>query len=143
MYLVSGVKKSEICNSEPAVLKKPLIIGLTYPRELLYDRINMRVDLMIKNGLIDEVAQLYNRGLNPENHQSMKGIGYKEIVSYLRNECTLDEAIEKIKQHSRNYAKRQITWFKRNPNIIWFDVSKEQNIEDQIIELLNKKSTYI
>lgn len=142
IYLSSGIKKSEIVNSEPAILKNPLIIGLTYPREQLYDRINLRVDLMIKNGLVDEVTQLYNLGLNPENHQSMKGIGYKEIISYIRNECTLDDAIDKIKQHSRNYAKRQITWFKRNENIIWFDASEDKNIVDKIINLLNKKNTF-
>lgn len=137
IFLSSGNKKSEIVNSEPPVLNHPLIIGLNYPRDLLYNRINFRVDIMINSGLVQEVTNLYNRGLNPENHQSMKGIGYKEIVSYIRQESTLEEAIDKIKQHSRNYAKRQITWFKRNQNIKWFDASTNKNIVEEIIRLLN------
>jgi len=136
IYLSSGSKKSNIVNSEEPILKNPLIIGLNYPRDELYDRINRRVDIMINNGLIEEVKFLYESGLNPENHQSMKGIGYKEIVAYLRNEYSIEEAIDKIKQHSRNYAKRQITWFKRNSKIVWLDASKDDNIVEKIIQLL-------
>lgn len=119
--LSSKTKKSEISNLDNVILKNPLIIGLTMPRELLYERINKRVDLMIKNGLVSEVENLKSKGYNLDNCNAMKGIGYKEILAYLNNECTLDEAIDKIKQHSRNYAKRQITWFKRNDDIIWLN----------------------
>jgi len=136
---MTGNKKSEIINNEKPLLENPLIIGLNLPRELLYDRINKRVDIMIDNGLIDEVKNLYNNfQLNPEKHQSMKGIGYKELISYLRGEISLDTAIDQIKQHSRNYAKRQITWFKRYDNIIWFNPIEDGNITSNIIKLLKK-----
>jgi tRNA dimethylallyltransferase len=125
-------------NDEEPLLKKPLLIGLTMDRESLYNKINLRVDLMIKNGLIDEVKKLYDLGYRPETHQSMKGIGYKEIVDYFEGIATLDVAVEKLKQHTRNYAKRQITWFKRNKDIHWFDIEKDSDIVNQIIELYNK-----
>lgn len=137
IVLTTGTKKSEIINAEKRILNNPLIIGLNMPREDLYNKINKRVDLMINDGLIEEVEGLKNRGLNPDEHQSMKGIGYKEIFEYLEGKSTLEEAIEKIKQHTRNYAKRQITWFKRNENIIWFEISKDNNIVNKIMNLLN------
>ncbi len=124
-------------NNQEPILKKPLLIGLTMNREILYDRINLRVDIMLKNGLVDEVRQLYNLGYRPDTHQSMRGIGYKEIVEYLEGNISLDMAIDKIKQHTRNYAKRQITWFKRNKNIHWFDIQEDNNIVDKIIDLFS------
>lgn len=138
IFYSSGQRKSEIINLNEPILKNPLIIGLNIPRETLYERINKRVDLMLSEGLIDEVQTLYNSGLTPENSQSMKGIGYKEIVDYLRENISIEEAIEKVKQHTRNYAKRQITWFKRNDNIIWFNPLEEENLEDKIIKLYNE-----
>lgn len=131
MALTSS-KKSDVQNHSEPILKNPLIIGLNMDREVLYDRINKRVDIMLKNGLIDEVKSLYNRGFTPENNQCMKGIGYKEVVAYLRGEATETEMVEKIKQHTRNYAKRQITYFKRNKDIIWFDPIK--NGKDAVVE---------
>lgn len=138
IFMTSGSKKSEIVNDTQIIFKSPLIIGLNIDRNVLYNRINSRVDNMINNGLIEEVKKLYNLGYSPDNCNAMKGIGYKEIVSYLNNECTLEEAIEKIKQHTRNYAKRQITWFKRNENIIWCNPS-ENNLADKIINILYSK----
>lgn len=134
---LSGESKNSISNNEKPLLANPLIIGLTMPRELLYERINKRVDIMIEDGLIDEVRSLVESGLTPENSQSMKGIGYKEIYDFLIGSCTLDFAIEKIKQHTRNYAKRQITWFKRYDNVHWFDMSQDIDIIDKILKLLN------
>ena len=124
-------------NHEEPLLKNPLLVGLTMDRESLYNKINKRVDIMVSNGLIDEVKKLYDLGYRPETHQSMKGIGYKEIVEYLSGNSTLDEAIEKLKQHTRNYAKRQITWFKRNKNIHWFDIKQDKDIIQKIINLYN------
>lgn len=137
--MTSDNKLSSLANNEEPVLHNPLIIGLNTDRELLYDRINKRVDIMIKDGLIEEVRELIDRGFTPDNHQSMKGIGYKEIYEYLTEKTSLDEAIDKIKQHTRNYAKRQITWFKRNTDIHWFDPLKDENIDDKVIELLMTK----
>lgn len=124
-------------NNEEPLLKNPLLIGLTMDRESLYDKINKRVDIMLDNGLVDEVKKLYNLGYRPNTHQSMKGIGYKEIVEHLDGNCNLEEAIDKLKQHTRNYAKRQITWFKRNKDIIWFDIEKDKDIINKIINLYN------
>ena len=137
IFLSSNQKKSEIQNSNDVVLQNPLIIGLDIPREKLYERINKRVDIMMQNGLLEEVKTLYNSGLNPENSNAMKGIGYKELVSYIKGEISLNEAIDKIKQHSRNYAKRQLTWFRRNDNIIWIN-PEEKDIVNKILTLYKK-----
>ena len=91
------------------------VFAINMPREILYDRINKRVDIMIENGLIDEVENIIEK--YKEFPTAMQAIGYKEIVMYLKGELTKQEAIEKIKQESRRYAKRQITWFKKIENI--------------------------
>ena len=94
-------------------------IGLTRNREELYLRINQRVDKMIEEGLIEEARNLY-----PKRHlNSLNTVGYKELFDYFDGNCTLDFAIEKIKQHSRNYARKQMTWFKRGKDIKWIDLS--------------------
>lgn len=95
----------------------PVMFCIDHDRQILYDRINLRVDLMIKDGLIDEVRRIMDMGYTKELN-SMKGIGYKEIMDHLNGECTLDEAIENVKQGSRRYAKRQLTWFRRDERII-------------------------
>lgn len=100
-------------------LYKHRIIGLNMDRELLYQRINQRVDLMIEKGLIGEVKGLYNRGIR--DVQSIKAIGYKEIYEYLDGAVSLEEAIERLKQNSRRYAKRQLTYFRNKMNIDWYD----------------------
>lgn len=100
-------------------------------REKLYNRINLRVDEMIKEGLVEEVKKLYNSGLD-ESFQSMQGIGYKEIIPYLKGENDLEDQIELIKKRSRNYAKRQFTWFRREKRAKWLDVSKHS-----ISEIIN------
>ncbi len=135
--LSSGQNLDAINNEHQPILNNPLLIGLNIDRQELYDRINSRVDSMINDGLIDEVKSLYERGLNPEINQSMKGIGYKEIYQYLSGKIDLNDAIELIKKHTRNYAKRQITWFKRNKNIIWLN-PKDPDTINKIIELYNK-----
>lgn len=101
---------------------------LNRPREELYENINRRVDDMLEKGLIQEVKELHAMGLTKE-HQSMKAIGYLQVLKYFSGEYTLEEMIEKIKQESRRYAKRQITWFKRYHQAKWFDLS-EMSKED-------------
>jgi len=98
-----------------------LVFGLTRPREVLYDRINRRVHLMLQAGLIDEVKSLKSLGLD-DSFQSMQGIGYKEVLAYLDGKIAMDRMVEIIQQFSRNYAKRQMTWFKRYEDIIWLDL---------------------
>ncbi len=92
-------------------------IGLNYPREILYDRINKRVDLMVEQGLIDETKNLLQKHGRIPNITDT--IGYREIISYLDGELSLDEAKDKLKQNTRNYAKRQLTWFRKNEQIKW------------------------
>ncbi len=92
-------------------------IGLNFPREELYERINKRVDLMIEQGLVEETKYLLKKYGRIPN--IVDTIGYKEIISYLDGELTLDEAKDKLKQNTRNYAKRQLTWFRKNENINW------------------------
>lgn len=106
----------------------PIIIVLNRNREILYNRINKRVDIMMDGGLVDEVKKLLNMGYD-KNLISMQGIGYKEIVKYLEGEYTLEEAEEIIKRDSRRYAKRQITWFKRYKDSKWFDLDNYDNME--------------
>ena len=105
-----------------------LKIGLTMERNELYQRINQRVDDMIKNGLVDEVKQL----LPFEKMNALQTVGYKEIFDYLHHQKSLEEAIELIKQNTRNYAKRQITWFKKDNTINWFKPNQLQEITEQI-----------
>ncbi len=111
----SGIKKSDIIdNYVPKYQYKAYAIN--FSREELYERINKRVDLMIENGLINEVQDLINLGISNKN-QCMQGIGYKEIYEYLSGNISLNDAIELIKLNTRHYAKRQITFFKRLDNL--------------------------
>lgn len=103
-------------------------IGLCRDREELYDRINKRVDIMINDGLVNEVKSVYQY----KNLNSLNTVGYKEIIQYLEGNCTLEFAIEKIKQNSRIYSRKQMTWFKRDNEIIWFHPDREDEIMEYI-----------
>ena len=112
---------------------------LNPPRDILYDRINKRVDKMVEEGLVEEVKSLKNAGLSIENI-SMQGIGYKEILEYLDGEITLDEAIDNIKQNTRHMAKRQVTWFKREKDVIYinpFEFENNEKIVDYMVEKID------
>ena len=102
---------------------------------MLYNRIDMRVDKMIEAGLLDEVKVLRNLGVH-KGMTSMDGIGYKEINSYLEGQLSFDDAINLIKKNSRNYAKRQLTWFRREKEVIWLD----KTIYKSDLECLNQIS---
>ena len=112
---------------------------LNPPRDILYERINKRVDIMVENGLVGEVKKLREMGLSMENI-SMQGIGYKEILEYLDGEVSLESAIENIKQNTRHMAKRQVTWFKREKDVIYvdpFSFESNEKIVDYMIEKIN------
>ena len=112
---------------------------LNPPRDILYDRINQRVDKMVEEGLVREVKDLKNAGLSSANI-SMQGIGYKEILEYLNGEITLDEAIDNIKQNTRHMAKRQVTWFKREKDVIYinpFEFENNKKIVDYMVEKID------
>ncbi|MCR4652137.1 MAG: tRNA (adenosine(37)-N6)-dimethylallyltransferase MiaA [Eubacterium sp.] len=133
----TGEKISEH-NEEQREKESPytyLYFVLNDERSRLYERIDRRVDEMIGEGLVDEVRSLMERGLT-EDHVSMKGLGYKELFPYLRGECSLEEAVDIIKRDTRHFAKRQITWFKREGEIIWINKDDFDYDEDAILEYL-------
>lgn len=115
---------------------------LTDDRKKLYERIESRVDQMLSKGLVDEVRTLKERGCNA-SMVSMQGLGYKEILEYLDGRCSLLEAVEKIKKETRHFAKRQLTWFRREKDVIWIDKQAFAYDEDAvlscILENLRKK----
>ncbi len=110
-------------------------IGLNWDREILYRRIEERVDEMIEIGLVEEVKRILDNGYD-KNLNSLNTVGYKEIISFLDNEITLDRAIELIKRNTRRYAKRQLTWFKADERIKWYNVSSQEDIDDLILQLI-------
>lgn len=106
-------------------------IGLELPREQLYERINQRVDIMMQQGLLQEAQQLYPQ----RNLKNLQTVGYTELFDYLNNTMTLEQAVDKIKQHSRNYAKRQLTWFKKDKAFTWLNAQDPHlmvNIADML-----------
>lgn len=106
---------------------------LTDERPLLYERIEKRIDIMLENGLLAEVEGLKKEGLT-RNHISMQGLGYKEILSYLEGEISLEEAVYILKRDTRHFAKRQITWFKREPDVKWINKSVFNHNDEAIFE---------
>ena len=126
IYEQTGRKKSEIVDEQQHIcLYDAYFVGLTLQRDLLYERINQRVDLMKDAGLEREIRQLYNQGLK-RTHQSMKAIGYKEWFDYFEGNISKDEVYELIKKHSRQYAKRQYTWFKNQFDVHWSNVDLQK-----------------
>ena len=107
-------------------------------RDKLYERIDMRVDEMVAEGLVEEVKALQERGFT-KDMVSMQGLGYKEILAYLNGECTLDEAIYIIKRDTRHFAKRQITWFKREKDVIWVNKPEFSYDDGAILDFMLKK----
>ena len=111
-------------QTKDGVSYKGPVIGLMRDRDKLYERINLRVDMMFDIGLIEEVEQLLKSGVNPDC-QAFKGIGYKEVVEYINGRITLDECRDLIKKNTRHFAKRQITWYKRMPYIEWIHIDND------------------
>ncbi len=127
IYHCTGKTMTEYqSEQEHELLYDVAIVGLTMDRDLLYERINRRVDIMVKDGLLEEVKQLYDKGLR--DVQSIQAIGYKEIYEYFDGNVTLEEAIENLKQNSRRYAKRQLTWFRNKMDVHWFDFTNLNQI---------------
>ena len=111
---------------------------LTDDRQKLYDRIELRVDSMIQNGLVEEVKHLKEMGCH-RNMVSMQGLGYKEILDYLDGEISLEEAVYRIKRDTRHFAKRQLTWFRREKDVIWVDKSKLGSDSDTLLAFMRKE----
>lgn len=108
---------------EGQLIYDAVVVGLMMERQSLYERINQRVDIMMRQGLLDEVTNLLTAGVSPDA-QSMQAIGYKEIVAYLQGKTSLEFAVSHIKQSTRHFAKRQITWYKKMPYIHWFHIEQ-------------------
>ena len=111
---------------------------LTDERSRLYERIDRRVDKMMEEGLLKEVRYLKERGVKRES-TAMQGLGYKELYAYLDGECTLEEAVRIIKRDTRHFAKRQLTWFKRERDVIWADKSVIGQSDDAVVEFMRKE----
>ena len=135
IYNATGRNKTELeKKSRKEVPYNYLIFGINMERSILYDRINKRVDIMLEQGLIEEVKNLINKYSNMPT--AMQGLGYKEVKEFLDGNISKEEMIEKIKMETRRYAKRQITWFKRIENIIWLDgLNKTEENVNSIMEV--------
>jgi tRNA dimethylallyltransferase len=136
-YRQTGTKISEHNETErekkSAYASKYFV--LTDERERLYQNIDRRVDIMLEEGLVDEVKHLVSMGCD-RNSVSMQGLGYKEIISYLEGETTLDEAIYTIKRDTRHFAKRQLTWFRREKDVIWIEKDKFAYDDEKMLEYM-------
>lgn len=129
----SGKPYSSFLNAKKNIRNfTPIVIGLEAERQIMYDRINKRVDIMMNEGLLAEAEKLYpNKELN-----ALQTVGYRELFQYFDGEISLDFAIEEIKKNTRRFSKRQITWFKRTENAVWFDYLTDRK---KIIEYINDK----
>jgi len=140
-YKLTGQKISE--HNESQRRNEPIYNSayfvLNMEREKLYQRIDYRVDLMLHDGLVDEVKQLLEEGCTPDM-VSMQGLGYKEIIRYLNHETSLEEAVYILKRDTRHFAKRQLTWFRRERGVIWLEKEKDEDIMlDAILNTLKEK----
>ena len=137
--LVRVLNRGSVKTNKDEMLYDAIIIGLTTDRDTLYDRINKRVDIMVENGLLDEVKYFYDKDIRSK--AIMTGIGYKELYDYFDNKCTLEEALDLIKQRSRKYAKRQYTWFKNQMDVKWIDVDFENfnNTINEAVKYIDSK----
>lgn len=133
-YFLNNKKPLSEKKKSNTLLYDCIFIGLTTDRDILYSKINSRVDNMIKNGLIEEAKKIYNTNIRTK--AVMTPIGYKELFEYFDNHISLDKAIELIKQRSRNYAKRQYTWFKNQMNVNWFNANFK-NFDKTVEEVLS------
>ena len=135
-YRVTGKRISDHAKEEKEQRYSTVYFCIDWDREVLYDRINRRVDIMVEDGLVEEVKTLLEKGYD-KNSTAMQGIGYKEFYGYLQGEKTLEGTIEEIKQGSRRYAKRQLTWFRRNKEICW--LNPQGDIVSDALEIIKKK----
>ena len=137
-------EKISVHNERERQKKSPyqfLYFVLTNDRKVLYERIERRIDQMLNEGVVEEVDNLLKMGYNPEL-VSMQGLGYKEFVPYLQGKCTLDEAVYVLKRDTRHFAKRQLTWFRRERDVRWLDkskVSSDEEILNEILETINRE----
>lgn len=134
IFHCTGKTMSEQLSEQPKEMKyDTCIIGLTMERDILYQRIDLRVDGMLEDGLLQEVRSFYEQGL--KDCQSIQAIGYKEIYDYLEDRASLEVAVDSLKQNSRRYAKRQLTWFRNKMDVNWFDMTDIAGFTKKIHEI--------
>lgn len=139
IYNATGKTKTELeaKSREKGPKYDYIVFAIDWDREKLYERINLRVDIMIEQGLVDEVKEVVDK--YKKFPTAMQGLGYKEVVEYLEGKITYEEMVEKIKLETRHFAKRQLTWFRKNKDIIWIDGQKEKKDNvDFILEKVNE-----
>lgn len=141
VYYTTGKKISELQNQMPVIDFKTIQIGLNHDRKNLYERINNRVDEMILNGLIDEVRNLLESGYHYKNNYSLDTVGIKEVIKYLEGVYDIEYMKDQIKQNSRRYAKRQLTWFRKDKRIHWINMEEysEKEVVNLVLEILKTK----
>lgn len=142
-HYLTGQKFSEH-NAEQKEKETPYnaaVIILNMDREKLYERIELRIDLMMEQGLLEEVKGLLEKGYTPDL-VSMQGIGYKEFVPYFNGECTLEEAVTQLKTNTRRFAKRQLTWFRRQIEGLWVDMDKAtgEKVMEDVLSYLKQRN---
>jgi tRNA dimethylallyltransferase len=147
LYLRTGIPMSaQIAEAQAdAPPYRVLSVGLIRDRAHLYDRINQRVLQMIDQGLVEEAKRLFNQGYLDEGSVAGQALGYKEIRDYIEGKCTLDAAVSRLQQATRQYAKRQLTWFRRDQSIHWFDLGTFRTLEEAaeaIIALVRQQSLW-
>ena len=139
IYKATGKTKTEleILSREKGIKYDFKKFAINMDREKLYNRINLRVDIMLEQGLVEEVKKIYNK--YDEYPTAMQALGYKEVVEYLEEKISYEEMVEKIKQETRRYAKRQLTWFRKNNDYLWLDSDMGiQNNVNIILEEINE-----
>lgn len=129
VYYSTGEKLSDLQMNNVMIDFETVQYGLNWDRKKLYERINFRTDEMIKKGLIEEVKKLLEKGYHYKSHNSLNTVGIKEVIRFLENEISNDEMVSMIKQNTRRYAKRQLTWFRKDKRINWIDIESENEIE--------------
>ena len=136
VYYVSGKKISDLHKEKPVIGFETVQVGIQFDRNILYDRINNRVDDMISKGLVKEVEWLKDNGFHYSTHNSLNTVGIKEVFKYFEAEYTYEKMIEMIKQNTRRYAKRQLSWFRREKRINWINFEQKVDVEE-ILKLLD------
>lgn len=130
-------------TAKEEALFEPMLVGLNMERALLYERINLRVDQMMERGLLDEARRIYDAEYDP-TLPAMRSIGYQQLFSYFKGDCSLADAVDKIKQDTRRFAKRQLTWFRRDERIDWHDVTHwDDKKHDLIMQIAQDAKDWI
>lgn len=142
IYTITGITMSEWVKRSREVPSPydSLVIGITFSdRQILYDRINKRVDIMLEKGLIEEARKFYSSDIS---QTAAAAIGYKELYPYLEGKLSLEEAVENLKKETRHYAKRQLTWFRRDKYIKWIESDRCENISDEALRIIREEKFF-